>query len=414
LFHEQIFFISISTFMTDSCDFLFRPGSVQTSAQLAFVKQFYEVHRNQSCIFPPPQPLRALKSLQDSMEDELLSPPLHLARHSERFFLLTKEDLPNAVRLSALILRYLSPQVGKIGLSLALGRLTPSKVRIDRSVSLCTLLNTSLENDGSTDFSKSPIKDFLKNNKVQPNSTGALVCEAPTDTLNYFKTNANAGKWKTWFSLPPSRPATAAADTLTEEPLSTGPELVPGELRDEDYDQQHIDFQILLAPFVPGLDKGTTGDSAYMTPVRNRPKDTSLADTEIPSPMQTDVDGNGGDITTTFAKTSPDLVTLMACHGSLLLDWFDTRADALFSPALLEALRSAKFGDYGPYFFSRRGVIHAVDTLQLSRKSSQKNSSKSSPHRVNALDLVDQGGGLTEEEENVSALDDILREHLSK
>ena len=355
------------------------------------------------------------KTVAESMDDELLSPPLHLhlaTPLSSRSSLLMREDLPNPVRLSAFILLYLAPELGKIGLSLSLARLRESAVTIDRCVSLCSL-------QSSYTSCASPMRGFLKDNHVQANRSGALVCDAPPALLTMFKTYANSGKWKQWFSLPLSSNSSppGAGGLVEEEDFPEGPEHSPDPLiplRDEDFDQQHIDIESLLATFKPPMQiEGNINSEGAGVCDDNSEKNTTL------SPEK------NTDTVCSSKQASPDLITFMACQGSLLLDWFDTRADALFAPPLLTALRALRFGDYGPYFFSGRGEVAVADIPHSpykhgSHKGSQKGSFKArqrlSPHvSASALDVADQAAWNEEElEHKASALDGILREHLPK
>jgi hypothetical protein len=117
----------------------------------------------------------------------------------------------------------------------------------------------------------------------------------------------------------------------------------------------------------------------------------------------------------------------MACHGNLLLDWFDTRADALFPPELLLALRALRLGDYGPYYFSRRGDVMGTAIIKspqkLSRKLSKKGSFKGGLHLAshsrgtNSLDEADEASGSksqSEGDDRAADLDELLRDHMSK
>jgi hypothetical protein len=226
------------------------------------------------------------------------------------------------------------------------------------------------------DRSTSPVKGFLMGNKVRPNSSGALVCEAPKDTIELFKSFANAGKWKKWFSLPSAVAPVVSAESTVE--------YVTGQLNGEEFDEQHIDIEKLLAHFVDG------------NPIEMPSKGEGAGEVASGGVIVSDAGGT---------VASPNLVTFVACHGSLLLDWFDTRSDAMFAPALLKALCSIRIGDYGPYYVSRRGEIPKTSVAYRVQSHSS----------TNDLDCAGEGtewdaaeGGLA------SSLDAVLRKHLSK
>jgi len=359
-----------------------RPGSVQTSAQQSFVSTFYDAYHRQICVYPPDNEENNLKALADSMDDELLSPPLHVVTTTEDYLLLTKEHLPNAVRLSTMILKYLSPHLGKVGLSLALARLTLSKVSIDRSISLSAIHNSSVDK-----IAISPVKGFIRDNKVQPDSSGALVFEASNDYISRYKSFANTGKWKKWFSLPVENSDSAETVNVSSEEVG----LAPLHLNDEDYDEQHIDVQKLLLPFVPSNSTVDAIPSTLSDPLKTPPKMNCNANGTIDSTID---DG---------AQAAPELITFLACHGSLLFDWFDSRSDAMFTSPLLEALRGLRMGDYGPYYFTKRDVIPPASTPMFATQRS-----------TNELDYSERECQWDDDELFSCTLDAALRFHLSK
>lgn len=372
---KSVIFLITENEVSNFLFYCFRPGSVQTSVQQAFVSTFHDAYHHQICVYPPNNNLENLKPLADSMDDELLSPPLHVVTSTEDHSLLTREHLPNAVRLSTLILKHLSPHLGKVGLSLALARLTLMNVSIDRSVSLNTIVRSSLDGSSSRNVMDTPVKGFIKDNKVLPDSTGAFVFEAPDAFIKTYKTYANSGKWKKWFSLP---------SVDAEEPIESTESIpAPGQLNDEDYDDQYIDIQKLLISFVPEEQRCPEVSSPVhpKTPTR---LDTDASIDELP-------------------PAAPELVTFLACHGSLLFDWFDSRSDAMFTAPLLEALRGLRMGDYGPYYFTRRGDIPAALTHDIKP-----------PRSSNELDASSRDIQWDEDGHFASILDVALRLHLSK
>ena len=373
-----------------NCVDLTRPGSVQTTDQHDFVKQFHAIYITQSAIYPLMSDQNNFnKTLDDSMNDELWNPPLHLTTSLNSKLLMTKEELPNAIRLSAVIILHLIPYLGKVGLSLALARLTVTNVNVDRAISLSTIVASSLDQSIRSQNS-TPIKGFLKNNIVKPDATGTFVCEAPEDMMIFFKSSANSGQWKNWFALPHSMRKTVPSIDVP----SIENDVPPAFLNDEDYDQQHIDVEKLLEPY---------------TARENMPYDSSEG---FSASNNQQLVSNARGI-----MSPPDLITLVACHGSLLLDWFDSRADAMFSSPLLAAIRLLKFGDCGPYFFSYRALIPMDNDMKSIRSSGMGSPSSSFKRNTmlskssNSLDIPNTN---TEEEDYASMLDAVLRKHLSK
>lgn len=361
---------------------------MQTPGQQAFVHTFHAAYHQQICVFPlADQPHHHRKAVADSMNDELLSPPLHVVTSSADHTLLTKEHLPNAVRLSTLILKHLTPFVGKIGLCLALGRLPQVNVSVDRGTSQKTTQSTSpLISEEGRKYNNS-IQSFLRDNKVKPNSTGNILCEAPISHLDAYKSYANSGQWKKWFALP---------NSMSKVPV----ERVVGQLNDDDYDEQHIDVQKLLLHFA----------SPPSSSVRRKASDTGVLPSPAAFPTITvdnddaDADADDKEQLVSDCPVDSHLITFMACHGSLLLDWFDTRADAMFSSGLLETLRTLRIGDYGPYYYSRRSDIPLSELFRAANPPTSGNALDTTSHKVQ----WDEDGYFA------SVLDVALRRHLSK